>query len=425
MKITIREILFVLAALVTCCGCQSLDSLATELRPLPGTNRLAASVAAERHLTGIRGRLVEITFYTANYCQSCNQFKADLKSGYFSELPCTWCEHNVSRNGQPGDFVGAPSFRVSGTGELLTVNPYRREAVRDQLRLMVTGYYSQRPLEGPGSYESSQPLIVPTPVPQPQYELPEPVVETSVSMINWDRLRFIALVPSNSGRSETILRGMGLVLDQVSGGQARAKLIAERTEPNRFRSMMQASGNQGDSGIQLLIMVHEDQRIGFVKGLIAKKIERAAVEKLESADLPVPVDVQPVFQRSSGEWNAIHQAYHASYNEPNSGGQVFPSSSESDFLDWSEVENGSQSGQSWAGWFIATLLSFFLVQQAIRIGKWMFYSFKDFIADFVDSRVEESSGGGSAGTSQNTVPKSTLRSAPAGNPVRIQTKLTS
>lgn len=90
----------------------------------------------------------------------------------------------------------------------------------------------------------------------------------------------------------------------LTDGKARVLLVAERTEPNKYRAVLQAAGLEPEK-FRLLVLVPRTQQ-SLIRSLILKKIEQIGDRKLASA----PVEV--IFERlTPAPYGAIMSAVQA------------------------------------------------------------------------------------------------------------------
>jgi hypothetical protein len=144
---------------------------------------------------------------------------------------------------------------------------------------------------------------------------PAPIPDTPPAptpAVDWEAVQVILLVEA---RDTSQLAGLLLALiegratgpirravSDATDGQADLVPVFERTEPARFEAVQNAAGVEVQT-LHVLALVKE-QDLGFIRGIIAKRLERALAEKLDFTPI-----VEVITERGhAADYQAISQA---------------------------------------------------------------------------------------------------------------------
>ena len=191
---------------------------------------------------------------------------------------------------------------------------------------------------------------------EPDRTVELPPVEPE-SKIDWSTIRIVALVRSDKPDYVDLLGGPAeRLISSISDGATHLEVISEEENADHFNAVMDAAGVPRDAvPVHVVVMVGKSAEVGFIKGLVLKKIEGKIAQAIPSTKLPITPDV--VFERTHRrDWNSILDAI----------GSV--------------EQNRITKHQSWGSWLIAAFMAFISGMKTRRSQNGVVSRVREFIA---------------------------------------------
>jgi hypothetical protein len=232
--------------------------------------------------------------FTAKWCAACAPFKRDVAEGRFPAYRFVfvdpdadkrqWKDVTAKMAAETGHRGGVPlpSWWVPGSKRLLVMrNGYSAPGLLQVLGKLIRGLVRilyNPDLEPDGtSPQGTRPQGEGAPVPSGASETDD-----------WSGVTIILLVAEQDagdvrGKARRALIGLSRgplerKAGELTGGKAALRIVAERTEPNRYRAVLSAAGLE-PTAFDVLVLVPR-RNVGLVKGAIVKRIEAIAEGKL-------------------------------------------------------------------------------------------------------------------------------------------------
>lgn len=327
--------------------------------------------------------LTTVVVYGTTWCQPCQQVKADIADGYYSELPVEFVFHDVERNPPTLPIKGVPDFGIGpdhyGAGSP-DGRPYNKAAVKRWIsdKLKATSAAPSIP---------SAP-VAGTPLAQPATPA-EPLVD-----VDWSAVHVVALASDNTPTSAAFLRGpFDRLLAMASGQQTQMDVITQSGSPVRYRAVTEAASVE-PMPIHILVMIGKSAEVGFFKGKILERIEAGIEDKL--ADTKLGVLIEPVFERThSRHWAAINAAL--AIVEP---GKIAPADPDADPAEDADTEDADPRSHS----VVAFVVGLFCCMKLVRVGRSVWTDQKEKMLAHMDSEPGNGSPASAAGTANQQSP---------------------